>query len=114
MKLLIIDSHALVHRAFHALPVLTTRDGKIVNAVYGFLLVFFRAIKEIQPECIVATFDFPGPSFRQKKFEKYKAKRPKAPDELYNQIPIVKEILNVFNIPIFEKQGFEAPVIKKV
>lgn len=108
MKLLIIDSHALVHRAYHALPVLTTHDGKLINAVYGFLLVFLRAIKEIQPECIVATFDFPGPSFRQKKFKDYKAKRPKAPDELYNQIPIIKEILAAFKVPISEKQGFEA------
>ena len=108
MKLLIIDSHALVHRAYHALPVLTTQDGKLVNAVYGFLLVFFKTLNELKPEYLAATFDFPAPSFRQEKFKEYKAKRIKAPDELYQQIPIVKEILTVFEIALFEKQGFEA------
>ena len=106
--LIIIDGNALVHRAYHALPPLTTKTGEVVNAVYGFLLVFFKAIKEFQPDYIVATFDALGPTFRHKKFKLYKGKRKKAPDELYAQIPIIKEVLQNFNIQIFEKQGFEA------
>ncbi len=108
MRLLIIDSNALVHRAYHALPPLTTKKKELVNAVYGFLTILFRVLKEVKPEYVVATFDFPAPTFRSQEFKEYKAKRVKAPDELYNQIPIVKEILEAFEVPIFEKQGFEA------
>jgi len=107
-RLIVIDSNSVIHRAFHALPPLSTKKGEIVNAVYGFLLVLFKAIKEFRPDHIIATFDLPVPTFRHKKFEKYKAKRPPTPPELYNQIPKVKEILKAFNILIFEKEGFEA------
>ena len=107
-RLIIIDSNAVIHRAFHALPPLTTKKGELVNAIYGFLLVFFKAIKEFQPDFVVATFDFPAPTFRHKKYKLYKATRKKAPQELYDQIPKIKEILESFNIQIFEKQGFEA------
>ena len=107
-RLIIIDANSLIHRAFHALPPLTTKKGELVNAVYGFLLVFFRAIKDFQPDYIVACFDFPAPNFRHQEYRQYKAKRPKAPIELYSQIPKVKEILKAFDVPIFEKEGFEA------
>lgn len=107
-RLIIIDSNSLIHRAYHALPPLTTKRGELVSAIYGFLLVFFKAIREFQPDFIVACFDFPAPTFRHKKFKEYKAKRPPAPEELYRQIPKVKEILESFNVPIFEKEGFEA------
>ena len=107
-KLIIIDSNSIIHRAYHALPPLTTKKEELVNAVYGFLLVFFKAIREFQPDFIAATFDFPAPTFRHKKYKEYKAKRPPAPEELYQQIPKVKEVLKSFNVPIFEKEGFEA------
>jgi len=107
-KLIIIDSNSVVHRAYHALPALVTKKGELVNAVYGFLLVFFKAVKDFQPDFIAACFDFPGPTFRHKKFKEYKAKRPPAPKELYQQIPKIKEVLESFNVPIFEKEGFEA------
>jgi DNA polymerase-1 len=106
--LIVIDSNALIHRAYHALPPLTTKKGELVNATYGFLLAFLKAIKEFQPDYIAACFDFPAPTFRHKKFKEYKKKRPPAPEELYQQIPRVKEILKRFNVPIFEKEGFEA------
>ena len=108
MKFIIIDSNALIHRAFHALPVLTNKKGELVNALYGFLLVFFKTLKELQPDYVAATFDLPGPTFRKEKFAEYKGKRAKAPDELYQQIPKIKEVLKSFAVPIFEKQGFEA------
>jgi len=107
-RLIVIDSNSIIHRAYHALPPLTTKRGELVNAIYGFLLVFLKAIRELQPDFIAACFDFPAPTFRHKKFKAYKAKRPPAPEELYQQIPKVKEILKAFDVPIFEKEGFEA------
>lgn len=107
-RLIVIDGNAIVHRAFHALPPLKTKKGELVNAIYGFLLAFFRAIKEFEPDYVVATFDFPAPTFRHKKYKLYKATREKAPDELYEQIPKIKEVLENFNIQVLEKQGFEA------
>ncbi len=107
-RILIIDANSIIHRAFHALPVLTTKKGEITNAVYGFLLVFFKAIKDFHPDYLAACFDLAAPTFRHKRYKHYKAKRPKAPDELYQQIPIIKEVLKSFNVPIFEKEGFEA------
>ena len=107
-KLLIIDSNSVIHRAYHALPPLTTKNGELTNAIYGFLLVFLKAIKEFKPEFIAATFDLQAPTFRHKKFKAYKAKRPTAPEELYSQIPKIKDLLRQFNVPIFEKEGFEA------
>ena len=107
-RLLIVDSNSIIHRAYHALPSLTTKKGELVNAVYGFLLVFLKAIKDFHPDFVAAAFDFPAPTFRHKKYKEYKAKRPRAPEELYQQIPKVKEVLSAFNVPVFEMQGFEA------
>ena len=107
-RLVIIDSNSVIHRAYHALPPLTTKKGELVNAIYGFLLVFLKIIKEFQPDFIAAAFDFPAPTFRHKKYKDYKAKRPPAPAELYLQIPKVKEVLKAFGVSIFEKEGFEA------
>jgi len=103
----IIDSNSIIHRAFHALPPLRSKDGQVVNAVYGFLLVLFKLLKELEPKYFVACFDVPSPTFRKKMYDDYKAQRKKAPDELYIQIPIVKEVLKSFNVPVFEKAGFE-------
>ena len=107
-KLLILDANAIIHRVYWALPKLTTKDGKVVNAVYGFLLILFKVLKDFKPDYIVATFDYPAPTFRVKVFKEYKAQRPKAPDDLYSQIPIVKKFLETLAIKIFEKEGYEA------
>jgi DNA polymerase-1 len=107
-RLIIIDCNSVIHRAFHALPPLTTKKGELVGAVYGFLLVFFKAIKEFQPDFVAATFDLPGPTFRHEKFKEYKATRPKTAEGICEQLPRVKEILKAFNVAIFEKSGFEA------
>ena len=103
----IIDSNSIIHRAFHALPPLKSKDGQVVNAVYGFLLVLFKLLKELEPKYFVACFDVPSPTFRKEMYNDYKAQRKKAPDELYVQIPIVKSVLKSFNVPVFEKAGFE-------
>ena len=107
-KLIIIDSSALLYRAFHALPPLTNKKGQPTGAVYGFLLILFKAIKDLKASYIVACFDTPKPTFRHKQFDDYKAHRPKTPDGIISQIPIIKEVLKSFNIPLFEKEGFEA------
>jgi len=107
-RLVLIDANSLIYRAYHALPPLTTKKAEPVNAVYGFLLVFLKAIREFQPDFIAACFDSPGPTFRHKKFKEYKAKRPPIPKDLVSQIPKVKEVLSAFGVPIFEKKGFEA------
>lgn len=107
-KLVLIDSNALVHRAFHALPPLTSPQGVQVNAVYGFLSVLIKMIGDVQPDYIAATFDLAGPTFRHEEYEEYKATRVKAPDELYAQIPVVKDMLASFGIPVYEQKGYEA------
>jgi len=106
--LLVIDSNSVIHRAFHALPPLTNKKGEAMGAVYGFLLVFLKALKEFKPDFVAATFDVHAPTFRHAKYKEYKAKRQKAPDELYQQIPKVKEVLESFGVKVFEKPGFEA------
>lgn len=108
-KIIIIDGNALVHRAFHALPpTMKTKDGTITNAVYGFVTILFKVLKELKPQYAAVTFDVAKKTFRHKEFKEYKATRKKQAQELYDQFPIVKEIVKAFNIPIFEKVGFEA------
>lgn len=107
-RLLIIDGNALIHRSFHALPPLNNLKGEPVNAVYGFATTLLKAWKELKPTHIVATFDLKGPTFRKEMFDGYKATRVKAPDELYDQIPRVKEMVEAFDIPMYAMQGFEA------
>lgn len=108
-KLIIIDGNALIHRSFHALPpTLRTKKGVLVNAVYGFTSFLLKALNEFRPEYVVLTLDMAGPTFRHEAYVDYKATRTKAPDELYEQIPLVKEMAKAFNIPIFELSGYEA------
>jgi len=108
MRLIIIDSNALLHRAFHALPPLATKSGQETGAVYGFLLTLFKAIKDLSPTHIAACFDTKAKTFRHEKFEEYKAHRPVTPSGIVSQIPLAKEVLEVFKIPVFAKDGFEA------
>ena len=108
-KLIIVDGNALIHRSFHALPpTLRTKNGLLVNAVYGFTSFLLKAINEFHPEYVVLTLDKKGPTFRHEAYVDYKATRVKAPDELYEQIPLVKRVATAFNIPIFELDGYEA------
>lgn len=107
-RLIIIDSNALLHRSFHALPPLTMRSGQETGAVYGFLLTLFKAIKDLNPKYIVACFDTKAKTFRHEKFQEYKAQRPVTPSGIISQIPITKDVLGSFKIPVFAKDGFEA------
>jgi len=107
-RLIIIDSNALLHRAFHALPPLMTKSGQETGAVYGYLLTLFKAIKDLQANYIVACFDTKAKTFRHDMFQDYKAQRPATPSGIVTQIPITKEILSVLKIPVFAKEGVEA------
>ena len=107
-KFIIIDGNALLHRAWHALPPLTTKDGKLVNAVYGFASIMLNIIKNLKPDYGIVAFDPKGKTFRHKQFKEYKATRQKQPDELYDQIPLVKEVALDFGFSIEEKEGYEA------
>ena len=107
-KLILIDGNALMHRAYHALPPLTTKKGEVVNAVYGFTSVLLKVIKDLKPDYMICAFDVAGGTFRDKIYKDYKAGRKKPDQEFYDQIPKIKEVVKVLNIPIVEKQGFEA------
>jgi len=107
-RLIIIDSNALMHRSFHALPPLMNSKGQETGAVYGFLLTLFKAINDLKPGYVVACFDTKMPTFRHEMFKDYKAQRPATPTGIISQIPITKEVLEVFGIPVFAKEGVEA------
>lgn len=107
-KLFLIDGNAILHRAYHALPHFMTSKGELVNAVYGFSSMLLNIINNQKPDYIAVSFDRKAPTFRHEEFADYKATRVKAPDELYTQIPRIKEVIEAFNIPIFEIDGFEA------
>lgn len=107
-KLVIIDSNALLHRAWHAIPPLKTKDGAMVNAVFGYTSLLLNIIKELKPEYIIASFDLAGRTFRHDQYEGYKAQRIKQADEFYEQFPLSQEVLKSFNIPIITKEGYEA------
>ncbi|MDP3883200.1 MAG: 5'-3' exonuclease H3TH domain-containing protein [Candidatus Staskawiczbacteria bacterium] len=107
-RLIIIDSNALLHRAFHALPPLANSSGQETGAVYGYLLTLFKAIKDLSPNYIVACFDTKAKTFRHEQFQDYKAQRPVTPSGIIFQIPITKDVLKAFGVPVFFKDGFEA------
>ncbi|HUW22335.1 MAG TPA: 5'-3' exonuclease H3TH domain-containing protein [Candidatus Bathyarchaeia archaeon] len=108
-KLVLIDGHAILHRAYHALPkTLTNRHGQLVNAVYGFTRMLLKVIDDLRPRYLAVVFDRPEPNFRHRIYLGYQAQRPKMDRELEGQIQIVKQVLQAFNVPTFEKIGFEA------
>lgn len=107
-KLLILDSNSLMNRAFYALPPLTNSEGINTNAIYGFMNMLIKMKEDIKPDYIVATFDRKAPTFRHIEYIEYKAGRKKMPPELFEQFPIIKEILELLGISIYEIDGFEA------
>lgn len=107
-NLILIDANAIIHKAFHALPPLTNREGDQINAIYGFSSILLKIINDLNPDYLAAAYDLPAPTFRHIEYDGYKAKRPKAPDELMAQIPKTQEILQGFNISVFCKEGYEA------
>lgn len=107
--LLLIDAHAIIHRAFHALPdTLKAKDGTSTNAIYGFFLMILKVINDFNPNHIAVCFDTPKPTFRKKLYTQYQAKRPPMDNLLKAQIPIIKDLLDKGGITRVEREGFEA------
>jgi DNA polymerase-1 len=107
--LVLFDGNGLIHRAFHALPPFTIRKtGETVGAVYGFTSILLKALNDLKPTHYAIAFDKKAPTFRHKMFEEYKATRPETPAELVGQFGRVRELVQAFNIPIYELDGFEA------
>ncbi len=107
--LLLIDANSIIHRAFHALPPLTSTGGsRPIGALYGLSSIFLKLWREGKPEYAAALFDRPEPTFRKEKYAEYKAQRPKAVDELVSQIIEARDFFPAFGIKVFEKPGFEA------
>ncbi len=107
-KLLLIDGNAIFHRAFHALPLFKTKSGEFTNAIYGFLKMFIEMVKREKPEYVAVAWDRAAPTFRHQEYKEYKATRAAPPEELYPQLPRLKEALQLFNVPQFELDGYEA------
>ena len=107
-KLMIIDGSSLLHRAFYALPLLTTKEGIYTNGVYGFLTMFYRIKEEYDPAYICVAFDKKGPTFRHKQYKEYKGTRSKSPSELAQQFPIIRDVLRAMNVVVLEMDEYEA------
>jgi DNA polymerase-1 len=107
---MLLDSNSLIYRAFFALfnTPLTTSKGKLVNAVFGFWSIVLRGFQDVKPDYVIACFDLAGPTFRHEQFADYKATRREMPDDLRDQFPIVRQLIEAFRIPIYQLQGFEA------
>jgi DNA polymerase-1 len=106
--LVLLDAHAILHRAFHALPSFTSPQGEPTGALYGFTAMLFKIIRELNPDHIAACYDLPKPTFRHVAYKGYKAQRPKMEDELAAQIARSRDILAMMHIPIYDAAGFEA------
>lgn len=110
-KIVLIDGNSILNRAFYGImgsKMLMTPDGKYTNAVYGFLAILFKVLEDINPEYLMVAFDLKAPTARHKMYEGYKANRKGMPNELAEQMPIIKDILRAMNIMIIEKEGYEA------
>ncbi|MBR4608144.1 MAG: DNA polymerase I [Lachnospiraceae bacterium] len=107
-KLVLIDGHSILNRAFYGLPMLTNSEGTHTNAVYGFLNILFKILEEEKPDFLAVAFDVHAKTFRHKMYEAYKGTRKPMPEELREQVPLMKEVLRAMHVEILEKEGFEA------
>ena len=107
-KIVLIDGHSILNRAFYGVPDLTNAEGLHTNAVYGFLNILFKVLDEEQPQYLVVTFDVHAPTFRHKMFSEYKGTRKPMAAELREQVPVIKEVLRAMDVEIIEKEGLEA------
>lgn len=107
-KLVILDTHAILHRAYHALPDFSSSRGEPTGALYGLISMLVKIIADLKPDYIAAAYDLPGGTFRHAAYENYKANRIKADDDLYTQINRARDVLEALGIPLYEAKGFEA------
>ena len=106
--LVLLDAHAILHRAYHALPDFTSPKGEPTGALFGVVSMLLKIVEDLKPDYLVACYDLPEPTHRHQAFEGYKAKRLKTEDSLVAQIERSRDILTALNIPIYEYPGFEA------
>lgn len=107
-KLVLLDAHAIIHRAYHGMPDFTTRAGVPTGAIYGFASMVLKIIDDFQPDAIVACYDLPGPTFRHESYADYKGTRSETDNALKMQFPATRELCEMFSIPVYEAPGFEA------
>ena len=107
-KLFLIDGNSFCYRAFYAIRALTNSKGQPTNAIYGFVTMLNKIVKENKPDMLAVAFDMKGPTFRHKKYEDYKIQRKPMPDDLVGQMPHIKKMVSAYNIPVFELEGYEA------
>src|SRR3990167_2925065 len=107
-KLVLIDGNAILHRAYHALPPLTTPNKEPINAVYGFVTMLLKVIADLKPTHLAVAFDRKEPTFRHKEFKDYQAQRPETHADLISQFAKAQKVVQAFGIPIYDKAGFEA------
>ena len=107
-KIVLIDGHSILNRAFYGVPDLTNREGLHTNAVYGFLNIMFKILEEEQPQYLTVAFDVHAPTFRHEIYAEYKGTRKPMPEELRQQVPVMKELLAAMNISLVEQEGLEA------
>ena len=107
-KIVLIDGHSILNRAFYGLPMLSNSEGIHTNAVYGFLNILFKVLEEEQAGYVAVAFDLKAPTFRHKMYEGYKGTRKPMPQELHEQVPLMKEMLRAMQIPVMELEGYEA------
>ncbi len=105
---MLIDGMAIIHRAYHAMPKLNSRDGRVVNAVYGFTNMLVKIVDDLQPTYIAVAFDLPQPTFRRELYIAYQATRSYADDDLVSQFPLVDELVRAAGIAVYTQAGFEA------
>lgn len=108
MKLLVLDGNSILNRAFYGIKLLTTKDGRFTNAIYGFMNILLKLEEEVKPDAVAVTFDLKAPTFRHKMYDGYKANRKGMPAELAEQMPVLKELLMALGYKIVTKEGFEA------
>ena len=107
-KLVLIDGHSILNRAFYGIPTLTNSAGLHTNAVYGFLNILFKILDEENADYLAVAFDLPAPTFRHLEYPEYKGTRKPMPEELREQVPLMKEVLQKMNVPILTLEGYEA------
>ena len=107
-KLVLIDGHSILNRAFYGIPDLTNAEGLHTNAVYGFLNILFKILDEEKPDYLTVAFDVHAPTFRHKMYDAYKGTRKPMAEELRQQVPLMKEMLQAMGVRIIEKEGYEA------
>ena len=107
-KIVLIDGHSILNRAFYGVPDLTNAEGLHTNAVYGFLNILFRILEEEKPQYLAVAFDVHAPTFRHRMYEAYKGTRHPMPQELHEQVPVIQEMLQAMKVPLLTKEGYEA------